>query len=94
MGIMGQICKKCGRLYVGNPVKCPLCGASTKAMKVHSPFVQLPNALPETKEHYVSKLMKVAPHPISQDHIIFLYHLEIPYLEAKYRLEKLSEKLK
>lgn len=88
MGIMGQICKKCGRLYIGNPVKCPLCGASTKAMKV-----DIPNALPETKEHYVNKLMKVAPHPISQDHIIFLYQLEIPYLEAKYRLEKLSAKL-
>lgn len=89
MGIMGQICKKCGRLYVGNPVKCPLCGASTKAMKV-----DIPNALPETKEHYVKKLMKIAPNGTSPYHINFLYHLEIPYLEAKYRLEKLSEKLK
>jgi uncharacterized Zn finger protein (UPF0148 family) len=95
MGILTQVCKACGLEFVGNPVFCPRCGTTTKSMKVTKEIApsRIPNALPETKEHYVNKLMKVAHNSITQDHVIFMYHLEIPYLEAKYKLEKLSAKL-
>lgn len=93
MGILTQVCKACGLEFVGNPVFCPRCGTTIQYAKRVSARECLPNALPETKEHYVNKLMKVAHNYVSQDQVIFLYHLEIPYLEAKYRLEKLSAKL-
>lgn len=95
MGILTQVCKSCRLEFVGNPVFCPRCGTPAKAVKAVKEIApsRIPNALPETKEHYVNKLMKVAHNYVSQDQVIFLYHLEIPYLEAKYRLEKLSAKL-